>query len=290
MDPVIVLPAAAGRSLEAAALLGHGRRALREVGDRWLGDPRTARTPTPMDVPRAPFNDVIGPRRAFATASISLEAVREVKKHFDVTINDVLLELVGDALRRVLRENGDLPSDPLVALCPVSHRANGDKSLDNQIGSMPIAIATHMADPERRLRDIHRNTSQAKVEVERGRFDFLTAVGEVLAPKAVEWVMELGERAIDRMPLPANFVFSNVRGLPVPVYMAGGRVDAMYPMSILQMGNGLNVTAVSYVDRIDFGFLVDPDLVPEPEKLAEAIEPALEALQNAAEGVVHRAG
>lgn len=267
----------------------HGRRALRDWADAFVGDPLAPRLPSPFDVPRVRFNDVVGPRRAFATTSVSLEAVREVKKHFDVSVNDVLLELVGASLRRVLREEGDLPDGPLVACCPVSRRAAGDKRLDNQIASMPIPLATHLADPAKRIREIHRHTAHAKAEVERGRFDFLTAVGEVLAPKAVEWVVAASERAIDRVPLPANLVFSNVRGLPVPVYLAGARVDSMIPLSVLQLGNGLNVTAVSYVDRIDFGFLADPDLVADPRRLADGVPLALEALQNSAEGVVHRA-
>ena len=271
-------------------LFAHGALAAREAAERLVSNPRTPRTPTPSDVPRVYFNDAIGPRRAFAFSSVSLEAVREVKKHFDVSVNDVLLELVGSALRRNLRDAGELPAASLIAICPVSNRSADDKSLDNQIASMPIAMATHLADPAKRLREISRNTTQAKREVAAGRFDFFTAIGEVLAPKAVEWVMRAGEMMVDRMPLPANLVFSNVRGLPVPVYMAGGRVDAMYPMSLLQIGNGLNVTAVSYVDRIDFGFLVDPDLIPDPWQLAEGIPAALEALQTAAAGVVHRAG
>lgn len=270
-------------------LLDHGFNMLRSFGERWVADPEAPSSPTPFDVPRVHFNDSIGPRRAFAAASVSLEAVREVKKHFDVTVNDVLLELVGASLRRMLREQGDLPEAPLVAVCPVSRREAGDKRLDNQIGSMPIAIATHRADPAERLREINRNSSHAKADVAAGCFDFMTAVSEVLAPKGIEWLISAGDLAIDRMPLPGNFVFSNVRGLPVPAYMAGGRVDAMYPMSVLQVGNGLNVTAVSYMDRIDFGFLVDPDLVSDPQQIADGIPSALEALQTAVAGVVHAA-
>lgn len=281
--------AALNAAVRPRKLLGHALQVAREAADRLVSNPRAPRTPGLGDVPRVHFNDVIGPRRAFAFSSVSLEAVREVKKHFDVTVNDVLLELVGSTLRRNLREGGQLPAESLVACCPVSNRSAGDKSLDNQLATMPISMATHLADPAKRLREIHRNTSHAKGEVTSGRFDVLTAVGEVLAPMAVEWVVKGGAKMLDRVPLPANLVFSNVRGLPVPVYMAGGRVDAMYPMSLLQLGNGLNVTAVSYMDRIDFGFLVDPDLVRDPWKLAEGIPAALEALQTAAAGVVHEA-
>ena len=47
-------------------------------------------------------------------------------------------------------------------------------------------------------------------------------------------------------------------------------------------GMGLNVTVVSYLDRVDFGFTVDPELVPDPWYLAEGVPIALEELKDAA--------
>jgi hypothetical protein len=56
----------------------------------------------------------------------------------------------------------------------------------------------------------------------------------------------------------------------------------MYPMSMLQVANGINVTAVSQNDQVDFGFLVDPHLVPDPWIYAEGIQEALCELEQAA--------
>ncbi len=285
----IVARAAKNAITRSGKLFDHGVSALKSLGEQWLGDPSTRYAPRSAEVPRAEFNEGVGPRRGFASASVSLESVRELKKHFDVTVNDVLLELVGASLRRSMRERGALPQDSLVACCPVSRREAGDKTLDNQIGTMSVSIATHLADPAQRLKSIHRSAAHAKRKVSRGGFDLMSAVGEVLSPNAIQWLMSASGLALDYVPLPGNFVFSNVRGLPVPVYMAGAKVDAMYPMSILQVGNGLNVTAVSYMDRIDFGFLVDPDLVEDAQAIADGIPVALEALEAAAQGVVHAA-
>ena len=59
-------------------------------------------------------------------------------------------------------------------------------------------------------------------------------------------------------------------------------------MSLLAPGQGLNVTAVSYRGNVDFGFTVDPDLVPDPWALAEAIPQALGELLEAVEGSLDR--
>ena len=62
------------------------------------------------------------------------------------------------------------------------------------------------------------------------------------------------------------------------------RVDRM---SLLQVGQGLNVTLVSYRDRIDVGVLVDPDLVPDAWEFTKHFPAALDELELAAEGVVY---
>ena len=65
--------------------------------------------------------------------------------------------------------------------------------------------------------------------------------------------------------------------------MAGARVEELYPMSMLQVANGMNVTAVTHDDQVDFGFLVDPNLIPDPWVFAEGVQGALEELENASE-------
>jgi diacylglycerol O-acyltransferase / wax synthase len=53
------------------------------------------------------------------------------------------------------------------------------------------------------------------------------------------------------------------------LYFAGAQLCHQYPVSIVTDGQGLNVTVVSYLDRLDFGFVVDRDLVPDVWDLAD---------------------
>ncbi|MBY0400857.1 wax ester/triacylglycerol synthase family O-acyltransferase, partial [Myxococcota bacterium] len=210
-------------------------------------------------VPRVSWNgNRLSRHRDFAFTTLPLSRLRELKKHFGVKLNDVLLALVGGALRSVLLERGDLPEASLVALCPVSLREAGDQSMGNQLTSMPVRLATQLADPVERLRAIHESADGAKQRTREGAFEFITALGESLAPAALHLVMQTAHRAPRIAPMPGNLVCSNVRGLPIPTYMAGARVEELYPMSMLQVGSGMNVTAVSHDDQVDFGFLVDP--------------------------------
>jgi hypothetical protein len=70
--------------------------------------------------------------------------------------------------------------------------------------------------------------------------------------------------------------------------MAGARVEELYPMSMLQVANGLNVTAVTHDDQVDFGFLVDPKLIPDPWIFAKGVRGALEELEAATQKLASR--
>lgn len=240
------------------------------------------------EVARLSFNRSVGRRRALASTSLELSRVLDLKKHFDVKVNDVVLEIVGSAVRRWLRDRGETPEQPLVAMCPVSTREESDQELGNKVTSMVVPLASDRSDPVERLRLIHASAQRAKQGVETGSFDWTAAVGESFAPAFVNWMVSAANLAGDTAPLPANFVVSNVRATPIPLYIAGSRVETLMPMSILQAGQGLNVTLVSYCGRIDVGITADPDLVPDLWELAEKIPRALEELESAAEGVVHR--
>ena len=228
------------------------------------------------------FNGNPGPRRAFACASVPLDAVKEVRKRFDVTVNDVVLALTGSAVRRYLLERGELPKQSLVATIAVSLRTEGDTSADNQVTTASIPWATDRADPVARLLRIHRAAERAKQSARGAESQILSQLGEAFAPGLVNLFFRIGAEQGAALFMPGNAVVSNVRGTPVPLYIAGARIESMYPLSILAPTQGLDITAVSYCGSIDVGFTVDPDLVPDPWRIADGIPLALEELKAAA--------
>jgi diacylglycerol O-acyltransferase len=263
------------------AIAIHSRRALSDGLSRTF-DSRPGESPPA--VPRVGFNGRLGRQRGFAFASVPLGPLRDAKKHFDVKMNDVLLELVSSSLRRGLLARGELPSEPIVGLCPISLRQDGDQSLGNQISSMPVSLATDIDDLSRRFAKIHESAEAAKRRFERGAFETFSALGECLAPGVLRWLTGVAHAFPSIVPLPANLVISNVRGLPVPMYLAGARVQEFYPLSMLQVANGMNVTAVSHNDQVDIGFLVDSNLVPDPWIYADGIHAAVRELEAAVAG------
>jgi hypothetical protein len=57
----------------------------------------------------------------------------------------------------------------------------------------------------------------------------------------------------------------------------------MFPGSVIMEGMGLNVTVLSYVDRIDIGLSADPELVPDLWDMADLIPGVMDEMMQASD-------
>jgi diacylglycerol O-acyltransferase len=216
------------------------------------------------------LNSDATPRRSFASARLELERVKAVKDAYGVKLNDVVLALTSSALRSYLIDAGDLPESTLIAQCPVSLRVNGDDGeVGNKVGSIFTSLATDVDDAGERLLAIHEATQSAK---------------EMREAMALAARMYTGAGLASRTPPPVNVVVSNVPGPDIPLYIAGGRVEALFPMGPLLMGMSLNVTVFSMSGNLDVGIMYCPDTLPGAASIAGYFEDALVDLEKAAPG------
>ena len=68
---------------------------------------------------------------------------------------------------------------------------------------------------------------------------------------------------------------SNVPGPPIPLYLAGSRMTAMYPIGPVIHNQRLNITVVSYLDTMFVGVVADREAVPDTDELVEHVQVAL---------------
>lgn len=249
------------------------------------GFARRREMPTmPFQAPRTSLNAEITPHRRFASSSVALDRVKAVSKAFDVKVNDVVLALCAGTLRRYLEAGDELPDTPLVAQVPVSVRAEHDTEVGNKVASMFASLATNIDDPGERLRAIYESTQSAK-EMQRA-----LAARRImgLTDTTPPGLISLAARTYTAMGLDGRFapafnvIISNVPGPSFPLYIGGAKMDAMYPMGPLLYGGGLNITVLSYLDNMDFGFMACRETVRDPWFIAEGIPLALEELETAA--------
>jgi hypothetical protein len=78
-----------------------------------------------------------------------------------------------------------------------------------------------------------------------------------------------------------DFATSNLRGSPVPMFLAGAQIEAVYALGPL-LGVAFNLTLMSYLGSLDMGLHVDTAAVAEPELLARCFRLAFSELHKAA--------
>jgi diacylglycerol O-acyltransferase len=239
----------------------------------------------PLTAPRLTMNGTITPHRKVAFSSIALADVKTVKNAFGVKVNDVILAVTTGAMRTYLTGRGELPDRPLVATIPTSVRTEDQKSeMGNRVSAMFAALPVEIDDPVERLLAVHRSTVDAKQMHEDIGGNTLQEWADLASPAIFSRAMRAYSslRMAERHRPIHNLVISNVPGPPFPLYFAGARLVAIYPMGPIFDGAGLNATVISYLDHVDFGFLVCRELVPDVDDLAAAVPDALAELVKAA--------
>jgi hypothetical protein len=73
-----------------------------------------------------------------------------------------------------------------------------------------------------------------------------------------------------------------VPGPQFPLYLAGAKVTATYPVSVITDGMGLNITVMSYCGSLDVGIVADRDQVPDVASLIEQLRAELAVLTRMA--------
>lgn len=223
--------------------------------------------------PRTPLNVAITNQRTFAGRTVPLTEVKLIAKLLGVSLNDVVMATTAGALRTYLKDNGDLPAKPLVAAVPVSLRAEGDSSNNNQVSMVTMGLATDVKDPLERIRAIHAASANTKAMMNR----FKAAIPTDFPLPAAPWLMSAlaslfsRSRLANVMPPLANLIISNVQGIPVQLYFAGAKVVSYYPVSIPSHSMALNVTVQSYNGRLDYGLIACRRAVPDVNDLADAL-------------------
>ena len=244
---------------------------LWEIVRKSQSDPADAQ---PFHAPPTMFNVRISGSRRFAAQSYSIERLKALGKRNGATLNDVSLAICAGALRKYLLAHKALPDKPLIAMVPVSIRADGQEG-GNQVSMILANLATHVADPAERLQLVMRSTAQAKQRIagmsRLQQMAHAAAMATPLGPAILTG--QAGKRPI------FNVVISNVPGPKQPLYMNGIRLDETYPVSIPFDYAALNITLNGCCDHLGFGYTACRRSVPGLQRMLDYTEESLRELE-----------
>ena len=212
-----------------------------------------------------------GPQRGVAFVDADLAALEARAHPLGATVNDALLSAVAAGYIAALRAAGaELLTDVPVSV-PVALRRRGTSG--NQVGVMLVRLPLGEGDSVARLRLIAERTVKEKARArEQGTLELMRG------PRGAR----IMNRLAHRQHIVAGFV-TNVPGPSERLRLAGARVDAMWPVSVLAANVRLGVAALSYAGTLRCGIHFDATAVPG-DVFAEAMRRELARLTGSAAG------
>ncbi len=239
---------------------------------------------TNLKAPKTSFNGRISPHRRFAFGRLPLDTVKTIKNRHGCTVNDVVVSICAGAVRRWMEEHDELLDEPLVAQIPVSVRSDNEMgTFGNRIMLMSAPLFTDIEDPVDRLLRTHEALRVMKDRHRAMPAELLQDANHFIPPavfsRAARVTFALSTASPGRPTW--NLVISNVPGPQFPLYLAGARLDANYPVSVITDGMGLNITVMSYCGTLDFGIVADRDQMPDVWRLIDWLEDSLAELEEA---------
>jgi diacylglycerol O-acyltransferase len=208
--------------------------------------------------------------RAIATCTLSLAQIMAVAKASGGKVNDVVLTVIDAALQDYLAAHKEQTDKPLVALCPMSLRAEGDDAATTKATILHIGMGSPDADVTERLHEIIGSSRASKEEAESLSQEALMDAA-ILLFGSFELIQRTGA---SRIISPSfNLVVSNVPGpRQTPLYLCGAKQLASYPISAFLPGASLNVTVLSHGKQMDFGLVADKRALPDLQFVARRVE------------------
>ncbi len=214
-----------------------------------------------MFAPRSSLNAQITEARSVEFVRLPFRDVRDVADAFDVTINDVLLAIVGGGLHDLFKSRGELSGKSEVqALVPVGLVNAEGRGLANDVSALFVRLPIGTDDPVTLLRAV-----SAKVGEDKRRHQALATITVLrLLEPLPQGVLAVAAEILQHQPF-FNLVVTNVPGPPVPLYALGSKLLEAFPIVPLAGNQSMAVAALSYEGQLNLGVLSDPVTCPDVE-------------------------
>ncbi len=232
-----------------------------------------------VDRARSPLWTARSLRRHFETVRAPFRDTKDAARRLGGTLNTAFLTAAAEAAGRYHRDLG-APVDQLRTTMAVSTRISASET--NAFSLSRIYVPTGEMPIDERFRAIQALASEARAGTGGASLAALAAVAATLPTSLVTRLARQQAQTVD-------FATSNVKGSPVPVYIAGAKLLENYPMGPLA-GVAFNLTLLSYNGSLDMGVNVDAAAVEQPALLARHLATAFAELASAGVRPPRRAG
>lgn len=247
---------------------------VRDLGKMAIGVAKKEIPLPSITSPRTRFNRPVGPYRVFEAVEFPLDDIKVIKNIAEVKMNDVVLCIVGGAMRKYLAHHDELPEEALAVSIPLNMRTRrGATDENNQVGSIFVEVHTNVEDPLERLALIHQSSDEAKIFGENSPMVDVLRLAGVMSPALTKPLLKAyaDNELTQHLPLGISSVVSNVAGPPFPLYSTGAKMVRYYGLGLLTPGVGLFHLAFSSDGVVTLSVLGDRDTMSDPAFYGECL-------------------
>jgi diacylglycerol O-acyltransferase len=210
-------------------------------------------------------------RRRLEPLQASFQATKGAAKALGGTLNTAFLAAAAQAAGAYHAELGQ-PVESLRASMAISTRT--EQSGSNAFSLARLVVPTGEMPITERFHAVEQEIAAAREASGGAGLDALAALTSGLPTSLLTRLARQQAETID-------FATSNLRGSPIPMFLAGAQIEAIYALGPL-LGVAFNLTLMSYLGSLDMGLHVDTAAVAEPELLARCFRLAFSELHKAA--------
>ncbi len=216
-------------------------------------------------------SDVLDERslhRHFEVRTYSLSAAIAAAKRLGGSVNDLFVTALTDALAAYHAELGSHATELRMAMA-VNTRGRGDQAA-NRFSPTRVLVPIGPDDEQSRFAEIHRRLDATKHESAVSATEGIAGLVSTLPAPILIALARSQARTID-------FATSNLRGSPVPLYLAGRRIVGNYALGP-RVGCAINVTMMSFCDDMNIGLNIDPAAICDIPTFCTKLDEAFAAL------------
>lgn len=202
--------------------------------------------------------------------SMPLDAAKAAGRRLGGSINDVFLAGIITALDRYHGQHGANQQQlrigmPINVRGAVSSHGGGNEWVPSR-----FVVDIRHSSIEDLVAHVHRRAAEARDEPANA---LLTPLSDLLNRLPTTLVTQLFGLILRGLDVQA----SNVPGSPIPLYIAGTPIDAVYPFGPLA-GAGMNITLLSYGNDLNIGLNIDPASIVDTDEFIELLRDAYDEI------------
>jgi WS/DGAT/MGAT family acyltransferase len=233
--------------------------------------------PIPFSSSKSTLTGQVKKGRVVSTLDIDFARVKTLSKRLRASANEIMLCAFDIGVHRFLKDYGHKSEKPLYTNMPINLRKAGETTSGNKIAIVPVELAHGEKDPYLRLRQIienHRIVTRSAKASHPAAFSYYTLLIQSFsmlfeAMHISDWVRPIANILVSNMPGPQN-----------TLYFKDAKLLAIYPISTMTPGGGVNITMLTYNGIAHIGMVCCNSKISSLEPMAQYFAEAFDMLEG----------